>query len=59
MQRPRGGYIRAASGQWLVKHVPVGRHQVLNNATVGLQHWKSCFIRSLCREVISETRFGA
>jgi hypothetical protein len=37
-----GGYTKAVSGQRLVKHVPVARQQILNNATVGLQQWKSC-----------------
>jgi hypothetical protein len=26
----------------LGKHVPVARQQILNNATVGPQQWKSC-----------------
>jgi hypothetical protein len=30
------------SGQRLGKHVPVTRRQILNNATVRLQQWKSC-----------------
>jgi uncharacterized protein VirK/YbjX len=34
----------------------IARHQLLNNATVGLQQ---CFLRGPCREVISETRFRA
>jgi hypothetical protein len=37
-----GGYTTAVSGQWLGKHVPVARQQILNNATVRLQQWKSC-----------------
>jgi hypothetical protein len=49
-----GGYTRDASGQRLGKHVPVARHQVLNNATVGLQQWKNCFLPSPCRDVISK-----
>jgi hypothetical protein len=28
--------------QRLVKHVPVARQQIINNATVELQQWKSC-----------------
>jgi hypothetical protein len=36
-----GGYTRAVSGQRLGKHVPFARQQILNNATVGLQQWKS------------------
>jgi hypothetical protein len=37
-----GGYARAVSEQRLGKHVPVARQQILNNAVVGLQQWKSC-----------------
>jgi hypothetical protein len=36
-----GGYTRTVSGQRLGKHVPVARPQILNNATVGPQQWKS------------------
>jgi hypothetical protein len=36
-----GGYTKAVSGQWLSKHVPVARQQILNNAVVELQQWKS------------------
>jgi hypothetical protein len=32
----------AVSGQWLGKHVLVATQQILNNARVGLQQWKSC-----------------
>jgi hypothetical protein len=39
-----GVYTRAVSGQRLGKHVPVARQQTLNNATVGLQHWKICVL---------------
>jgi hypothetical protein len=45
--------------QPLGKHVPVHRQQILNNATVGLQQWKRCFLRGPYRKVISETNFGA
>jgi hypothetical protein len=38
----KGGYIRPVSGQRLGKHIPVARQQSINNATVGLQQWKSC-----------------
>jgi hypothetical protein len=38
------GYTRTVSGQRLGKHVPVARQQILNIATVGLQHWKSCVL---------------
>jgi hypothetical protein len=40
------GYTTADSGQRLSKHVlpkqttPITMQQILNNATVGLQHWK-------------------
>jgi hypothetical protein len=37
-----GGFTRAVSGQRLGKHVPVVMQQIINNATVGLQQWKSC-----------------
>jgi hypothetical protein len=37
-----GGYTRTVSGQQLSKYVPVARQQIINNATVGLQQWKSC-----------------
>jgi hypothetical protein len=40
--REMGEYTRAVSGQRLGKHVPVARQQILNNARVGPQHWKSC-----------------
>jgi hypothetical protein len=36
-----GEHTRALSGQWLSKHVPIARQQILNNATVGLQQWRS------------------
>jgi hypothetical protein len=36
------GYTKAVSGQRLGKYVPVARQQILNNATVELQQWKSC-----------------
>jgi hypothetical protein len=42
------GYTRAVSGQWLSKHVPVVRQQILNNATVGLQQWKSRVFCVVC-----------
>jgi hypothetical protein len=35
---------RAFSGQWLRKHAPVARQQILNNATVGLEHCKIVFV---------------
>jgi hypothetical protein len=28
--------------QRLGKHIPVAKQQILNNAVVGLQQWKSC-----------------
>jgi hypothetical protein len=40
--RVMGGYTRAISGQRFGKHVPVASKQIRNNATVGLQQWKSC-----------------
>jgi hypothetical protein len=40
--REMSGYTRAVSRQRLGKHIPVVRQQILNNATVGLQQWKSC-----------------
>jgi hypothetical protein len=40
--REMGGYTRAVSGQRFGKHVPVARQHIINNATVGLQQWKSC-----------------
>jgi hypothetical protein len=36
-----GECTRAISGQLLSKHVLVARQQILNNAIVGLQQWKS------------------
>jgi hypothetical protein len=36
-----GGYTRDVSGQRFGKHVSVARQQILNNAAVELQHWKS------------------
>jgi hypothetical protein len=39
--REMGGYTRAVSRQRLGKHVPVARQQILNNATFGVQKWKS------------------
>jgi hypothetical protein len=36
------GYTRDVSGQRVGKHVAVARQQIFNNATVGLQQWKSC-----------------
>jgi hypothetical protein len=41
--REMGGYTRSVSGQRLGKHVPVAMQQILNNATIGLQQWKSLF----------------
>jgi hypothetical protein len=35
------------------------KQQILNNATVGLQQWKSCVFCVARAEVISETRFRA
>jgi hypothetical protein len=37
-----GGYTRAVSGQRLGKNFPVAMQQILNNAAVELQQWKSC-----------------
>jgi hypothetical protein len=37
-----GEHTRPVSRQRLGKHVAVARQQILNNATVGLQQWKSC-----------------
>jgi hypothetical protein len=37
-----GGYTRAVSGQRLGEHIPVPRHQIHINVTVGLQQWKRC-----------------
>jgi hypothetical protein len=54
-----GKYNRPVSRQQLGKHVPVARQQIPNNATVGLQQRNSCFLRGPCRDVKSETRFGA
>jgi hypothetical protein len=39
-----GAYTKAVSGQRLCKHIPVARQQILNNAAVGLQQWKSCVV---------------
>jgi hypothetical protein len=36
-----GGYTSNIPGQWLGKHVPLARQQILNNATTG-QQWESC-----------------
>jgi hypothetical protein len=53
--REIGGYSRAVSRQRLGKHVPVARQQILNNATVGLQQWKTeCFLCRPCRDIISK-----
>jgi hypothetical protein len=49
-----GGYTRAVSGQRLSKHVPIARQQNLNNARVGLQQWKSCFLCGLWPDIISK-----
>jgi hypothetical protein len=35
-------HTRDVSGQRLSKHFPDSTQQILNNATVGLQQWKSC-----------------
>jgi hypothetical protein len=43
----------------LLSNGAVNTFPLINNATVGLQQWKSCFLRGPCREVISEARFGA
>jgi hypothetical protein len=40
--RKISGYTMAMSGQLLGKEFPVARQQILNNATVVLQQWKSC-----------------
>jgi hypothetical protein len=40
--REIGKYTRPVSRQRLGKHVPVAWQQILNNAAVGLQQWKSC-----------------
>jgi hypothetical protein len=37
-----GEYTRAISEQQLSKDVLIARQQILSNATVGLQQWKSC-----------------
>jgi hypothetical protein len=47
-----GGYTRDVCRQRLGKHVPVARQQILNNAVVGLQQWKICFLCGPCRDVI-------
>jgi hypothetical protein len=52
-------YIRAVSEQRSGKHVPIARQQILKNATVGLQQWKSCVFCGPFLEVINEMRFGA
>jgi hypothetical protein len=47
--REMGGYTRPVSGQRLLKHVPIARQQINNNATVGLQQWESsvfCVVRA-------------
>jgi hypothetical protein len=48
------GYTRAVSGQRLGKHVPVVRQKNLNNARVGLQQRKSCFLCGLWPDIISK-----
>jgi hypothetical protein len=30
--------------QWLSKHVPIARQQILNSTIVGLQQWKICVL---------------
>jgi hypothetical protein len=56
--REVGGYNRNVSGQRLGKHVPIAGQEIFNNATAGLQQWKSCVFYVLrAAEVISETRF--
>jgi hypothetical protein len=33
-------------------NVPIARQQILNNATVGLQQWRSCVFYVICAEVL-------
>jgi hypothetical protein len=50
--REMGGYTRAFFGQRLGKQIPVARQQILNNATVGLQQWKSCVFYVIRAEML-------
>jgi hypothetical protein len=49
-------YTVTVSGQWLGKHIPVARQQIINNATVGLQQWKwgVSTVRSHCQGMAGE-----
>jgi hypothetical protein len=47
-----GAYARLVSGQLLGKHVPVAKQQIVNNATVGLQLWKSCVFYVVRAEIL-------
>jgi hypothetical protein len=47
-----GGYTRAVSGQRFGKHVPAARQQIINNAAVGLQQWKSRFFYVVRAEML-------
>jgi hypothetical protein len=47
-----GGYTRAVIGQPLDKHFSVARQQILNNAAVGIQQWKSCVFYVVCAEIL-------
>jgi hypothetical protein len=53
MQQPQDGRIyHAVYGQWHGKHFPFARHQILNNAAVGLQQWKSCVFYVVCAKML-------
>jgi hypothetical protein len=47
-----GEYTTAVSEQRFGKHVPIARQQILNNASVGLQQWKSCVFYMVGAEML-------
>jgi hypothetical protein len=49
--REMGRYTKDVSGQWLGKHVPIARQQILN-ARVGLPQWKSCVLYVVHAEML-------
>jgi hypothetical protein len=46
------GYTRAISGQRLRKHLSVAKQHIFNNATVGLQQWKSSIFYVIRAEIL-------
>jgi hypothetical protein len=47
-----GGYTGPVSEQLLGKHIIVARQHILNNATDGLQEWKSCVFYVVRAEIL-------